>query len=80
MVGYKSKDNLFRFTRNWRENMAEKKKSKPEDYPFYVRQIGTVGGIKGYDDESAAMADIKDRDERATRMGVKARYEAVVNE
>ena len=61
--------------------MADKKKAIL-DNPFIVRQAGLdygpgMGAILGYLNQDAADLDVADRNERAEKMGLEARYEVV---
>lgn len=55
---------------------------KAHECDFFVRCVGSAdtgdrGAIKGFDNEASAKEDAARRNERATEMGLKARYEVV---
>lgn len=52
---------------------------KSQDFPFFDRQVGTTGAIRGFDSLDDAEISAADRNNRAKEMGLKARYEAVTN-
>ncbi len=50
--------------------------------PFFVRQVGLdysieKGAIIGFETANEAQVDCDDRNDRAEKMGVKARYETI---
>ena len=52
----------------------------PIDQPFHIRLKGVKGGpgfVHGTEDEVQATADAKDRNKRAEKLGIVARYEVV---
>jgi hypothetical protein len=55
-----------------------KEVKKPHAYPFFVALVGKSneeGAMKGFDDADAANDDAVSRNDKALRMGLKARYE-----
>jgi hypothetical protein len=65
--------------------MAIKKLSFKEDFSVVVGLVGkdvSVGGVMGFKGENAqanAEQDATDRNAKAKDMGIKARYEVVIN-
>ena len=63
--------------------MAATGAKKAYEFRTFVRQSGLqytepeLGGIKGFDDEEQAKAMVNDKNDRAQKMGLKARYEVV---
>ena len=51
--------------------------TKPIDMPFHTVLKGNGTFVDGFETEDAAKADVKDRDARSEKMGLKARYEVV---
>jgi len=52
---------------------------KPSDFPFAIRHTLTKDLLKGFDSKEDANSDCEDRNSRAKKLKIKARYDVIAN-